>query len=257
MAGAALKVLIYSDVHANWEALQAVIEAAGDAAATVCLGDVVGYGASPNEATAWVRAHTPLVIRGNHDRACASLDGIEWFNPVAAAAAHWTHRQLQPDHLQWLQRLPAGPLPWQEHTLVHGSPLDEDEYLLDPVQAAAAFAATTSAVHWFGHSHLQGGFVLGDDQVRPLESAAAPEPGPRAGRAVRTLTLRPGERYLINPGSVGQPRDHDWRAAFVLYHPEDATVEFHRVPYDLEAAQRRILDAGLPPRLAQRLAHGR
>lgn len=218
---------------------------------------MVGYGASPNEATAWVRANSPTVIRGNHDRACASLYGIEWFNPAAAAAAQWTHRQLEPGHLQWLQSLPAGPLPWHDQALVHGSPLDEDEYLLDPVQAAASFAATTAAVHWFGHSHLQGGFSLGDDQVRRLESAAQPNPGARAGSHVHTLQLQPGERYLLNPGSVGQPRDHDWRAAFVLFDPDSNRVEFHRTPYDLEAAQRRILNAGLPQRLAQRLAQGR
>lgn len=234
-----------------------MVEAAGNFQASLCLGDVVGYGASPNEASAWVRAHTPLVIRGNHDRACASLYGIEWFNPVAATAAQWTHRQLEPEHLQWLEGLPAGPLSWHNDALVHGSPLDEDEYLLDPVQAAASFAATTAAVHWFGHSHLQGGFALGDDQVRWLESAAEPNPGAHAGPQVRTLQLQPGERYLLNPGSVGQPRDHDWRAAFVLYDPESGRVEYHRTPYDLEGAQRRILNAGLPQRLAQRLAQGR
>lgn len=234
-----------------------MLDAAGDYDASVCLGDVVGYGASPNEASAWVHAHTPVIIRGNHDRACASLYGIEWFNPVAATAAQWTHRSLDPGQRQWLQQLPAGPLPWRDHALVHGSPLDEDEYLLDPVQAAASFAASTAAVHWFGHSHLQGGFVLGDDQVHRLESAAEAHPGVHAGGHHHELRLRPEERYLINPGSVGQPRDHDWRAAFVLFDPESGTVEFHRVPYDLEAAQKRILEAGLPPRLAQRLAQGR
>lgn len=252
-----MRVLIYSDVHANREALEAVREAAGSYDSSICLGDIVGYGASPNDASAWVKEHTPLVIRGNHDRACASLDGVQGFNAVAASAAMWTHEQLSAENLVWLRDLPAGPLPWDGCTLVHGSPLDEDEYLLQPVQAAATFAATSARLHWYGHSHVQGGFVLADEQVGTLGTTAEPQPPAHARARRLELRLRPEARYLINPGSVGQPRDGDWRAAFAIYEPDQGRVEFCRVPYKLKQAQTRILDAGLPPRLAQRLALGR
>src|SRR6185312_5342357 len=190
-----MRVLIYSDVHANLEALTAVIGAAqGLYDATVCLGDVVGYGGSPNQASDWVRAHTPSLIRGNHDRACASLDGITWFNPAAAAAARWTHNILSPDNSDWLRGLLRGPQPSMElgpdHVLVHGSPLDEDEYLVEPVQAAACFAATTPAVHWFGHTHLQGGFELASDTIVPLPTAAELGPPSDQPHVVR-FALRP------------------------------------------------------------------
>ncbi|TAN21788.1 MAG: metallophosphoesterase [Acidobacteria bacterium] len=253
-----MRVLIYSDVHANLEALLAVEEAAaGRYDVSLCLGDIVGYGANPNETAAWVHTHTPTVIRGNHDRACASLKGIAGFNAVAAQAALWTHQNLRPEHLTWLDHLPAGPLPWDHARLVHGSPLDEDEYLLEPVQAAGAFAADGTSLCWYGHSHVQGGFVLADDQVAVLPSAAEEKPGASARASSRELVLRPDGRYLLNPGSVGQPRDGDWRAAFALYNTETRRVVFHRVPYDITQAQTKIVAAGLPVRLAQRLAAGR
>ncbi|MGH9415042.1 MAG: metallophosphoesterase family protein [Terriglobales bacterium] len=252
-----MRVLIYSDVHANLEALQAMIEATtGRYDASVCLGDMVGYGANPNETTAWVRQNTPVVIRGNHDRACASLDGIGGFNASAAAAALWTHAQLEAAHTEWLQALPAGPFPWHELSLVHGSPLDEDEYLLQVVQAAGSFAATVGAQQWFGHSHLQGGFTLADDQVQPWLTAVPGENPPPEAKVIQ-VQLQPGSRYLLNPGSVGQPRDGDWRAAFAILDEGSQQVEFHRIPYDVAGAQRRILDAGLPERLAARLSKGR
>lgn len=252
-----MRILIYSDVHANLEALQAMVEAtAGRYDASLCLGDVVGYGASPNEASAWVRKNTPVVIRGNHDRACASLDGIGGFNASAATAALWTHTRLEPDHTAWLQALPAGPLPWHELTLVHGSPLDEDEYLLQVVQAAGSFAATVGAQQWFGHSHLQGGFTLADDQVQAWLTAVPGETAPTEAK-LTTVQLHAGSRYLLNPGSVGQPRDGDWRAAFAILDDSSQRVEFHRIPYDVTGAQRRILEAGLPERLASRLTKGR
>ncbi|MGH9414200.1 MAG: metallophosphoesterase family protein [Terriglobales bacterium] len=253
-----MRALIYSDVHANLEALEAMQEAtAGRYDTSVCLGDIVGYGANPNDTTAWVRAHTPVVIRGNHDRACASFDGIEGFNVVAAHAARWTHDQLQPEHIDWLGALPAGPLSWEDSDLVHGSPIDEDEYLIEPVQAAGAFAAEDVLLCWYGHSHVQGGFVLADDQVTALPSTAEERPAADAGARVQEFELQPGARYLINPGSIGQPRDGDWRAAFAIYDIGARRVELHRIPYDIRAAQTKIITAGLPLRLAQRLAAGK
>ncbi|MGH9520450.1 MAG: metallophosphoesterase family protein [Terriglobales bacterium] len=248
-----MRVLIYSDIHANLEALEAVAAAAAGCDSSLCLGDIVGYGASPNPASAWVQRNSLVVIRGNHDRACASLHGLEWFNPTAATAARWTHDQLQPDAMEWLQLLPAGPKLWENHCLVHGSPLDEDEYLVTAAQAAGVFAATSAWVHWFGHTHLQGGFGLDDDQVRELN--AKPAAGDSA--AVTRLQLKPEVRYLLNPGSVGQPRDGDWRAAFAILDTATGVVEMRRVPYDIATAQRRIIEAGLPAGLAQRLAKGK
>ncbi|HWG36463.1 MAG TPA: metallophosphoesterase family protein [Terriglobales bacterium] len=257
-----MRVLVYSDVHANWEALEAVAAAAGEVDASICLGDIVGYGASPNETSAWVRQHTPTIIRGNHDRACASLDGIAEFNPGAATAARWTNAQLQPEHIEWLKSLPAGPLTWSDCNLVHGSPMDEDEYVVEAVQAAGAFASNAFELLWFGHTHVQGGFVLDHDQIHVLltgpgalrQPADTPIP---AQPIARVLKLLPNCRYMLNPGSVGQPRDGDWRAAFTIYDDQAREVTFRRVPYDLPAAQERILRAGLPPRLAHRLAQGR
>ncbi|HXE30331.1 MAG TPA: metallophosphoesterase family protein [Terriglobales bacterium] len=248
-----MRILIYSDIHANLPALEAMAAAtAGGYDVSVCLGDVVGYGAQPNQTSAWVRAATPTVIRGNHDRACAALHGLQWFNPTAAAAARWTHHVLEEPARQWLDELPAGPLPWEGMSLVHGSPLDEDEYLVEPAQAAGAFAATEIRLQWFGHTHIQGGFEYSEEEVSEFRHG---EPGVRQSGSF-TLRLQAGARYLLNPGSVGQPRDGDWRAAYAILHQEDDAVTFHRVPYDLAAAQASILQAGLPAALAQRLAKG-
>jgi diadenosine tetraphosphatase ApaH/serine/threonine PP2A family protein phosphatase len=256
-----MRVLIFSDVHANWQALTAlaayVNALAPEAAcgASACLGDVVGYGANPNEVCAWVRTQTNVVIRGNHDRAAAALQGVEWFSPVAAAALRWTNDHLGSESSAWLNALPAGPLVWNGLGLVHGSPLDEDDYLLSSRDAARVFAATRAdaACQWFGHTHRQGGFCMDGNRAVEVRGAQRPDRG-QAG--VMRLDLRPGVRYLLNPGSVGQPRDGDWRAAFAIMDLEAARVEFHRVPYDVAAAQAAIRGAGLPPRLAERLAVG-
>ncbi len=252
-----MRVLIFSDVHANGPALEAVLEAAADCDLRLCLGDLVGYGADPNAVCERARALSALVVRGNHDRACAALDGIASFNPIAAAAARWTHAELEPGVRDWLAQLPAGPLAWQDQQLVHGSPLGEDEYLLAPGQAAESFAATAAAVHWFGHTHVQGGFVESAGGVSALAPFPAPPRHPAGAAARLRIRLRPEERYLLNPGSVGQPRDGDWRAGFAILDWENRAVEFHRVPYDVQAAAAAIVRARLPPRLAERLARGR
>ncbi len=226
----------------------------------VNLGDVVGYNASPNEVCERVRAIGGLVVRGNHDRACTGLTDLSEFNLVAAISARWTQTTLAREHLEWLRSLPRGPalreeLPGVE--FVHGSPRDEDEYLLNASTATANFRLPGHAdAMMFGHTHLQGGFVCEDGRTNPL----VPAYSTTDGAVQHTLTLTPGNRYLINPGSVGQPRDGDWRAGFALYERDGdspAQVTFYRVPYNVKQTQDRIFAASLPDRLALRLATGR
>ena len=250
-----MRALILSDIHGNLEALTAVLDAAGSFDALWNLGDLVGYGASPNQVIDLIRPLSQLTVRGNHDRVCCGLTSSVGFNPVARAAALWTNRELTPGNLNWLKVLPQGPLQpeFPEITCAHGSPLNEDQYILSMRDAWAPLQQMTTAIAFFGHTHLQGGFSQNAhdwNEIRPHYTT-------RNDAESLTMPLAPGTRYLINPGSVGQPRDYDWRAAFAIYDSDSEEVIFHRVPYDLTAAQGRILMAGLPERLAARLREGR
>ena len=251
-----MHILLLSDIHANLEALEACLAAAPAFDLVVNLGDIVGYGASPNEVTDRSRDLGKVFVRGNHDKAATGLIDLEDFNPLAAAAATWTRDQLTPENFDWLRALPHGPLTLHELSevqFVHGSPNDEDEYIVSLGDALAPLIALTAPVTFFGHTHLQGGFFAngsGADGFRPEYRTI--------GQAESvSLQLKRGARYLINPGSVGQPRDGDWRAAFALFDSEASVVHFQRAPYNLKAAQDRIFAAKLPSRLATRLAAGR
>lgn len=243
--------LIVSDIHGNYEALEAVLEdARGRYDRILCLGDLVGYGADPNQVARWARADAVSVIRGNHDRACTGTDPLENFNPAARASAFWTRGALTPDNWSYLEHLPPGPFrvtpedaPEGGFDLVHGSPLDEDEYLVDVDDVQFLGDYLDTKLTFFGHTHVQGGFLLGARKVKRL----TPD---------RTVQLEPDYYYLINPGSVGQPRDGDPRAAYAIYTPEDRTVEYRRVPYDIGKAAAKILQAELPESLAMRLFEG-
>jgi diadenosine tetraphosphatase ApaH/serine/threonine PP2A family protein phosphatase len=255
-----VRLLLLSDIHANLEALEACLDAAPSFDKVMNLGDVVGYNASPNEVCERVRAMDAPVVRGNHDRACSGVSGLSEFNLVAAISARWTQMTLQPEHLDWLRDLSPGPLRREDLPgveFVHGSPRHEDEYVLNGSTAEADFHLPGHAgVIFFGHTHVQGGFAEKGSSTRLL----TPGYGKRDGVVHWEMTLNPAERYLINPGSVGQPRDNDWRAAFALYQTDgDAppTVTFYRVPYDIQQTQARILEANLPERLATRLGVGR
>ena len=255
-----MRLLVISDIHANLEALEACLEAAPAYDKVINLGDVVGYNASPNEVCERVRAMGGQVVRGNHDRACSGITGLAEFNLVAAMSARWTQTVLDNDHAEWLRALPQGPLRDEDFPgmeFVHGSPRHEDEYVLTASTAFLDFATPGHAdAIFFGHTHLQGGFIYKDGVARPLEL----EYETHDAIVSCEVTLDPDERYLINPGSIGQPRDNDWRAAFALCETaaqKPTTVTFYRVPYDLEQAQARILAANLPERLATRLAVGR
>ncbi|HEV2401765.1 MAG TPA: metallophosphoesterase family protein [Candidatus Sulfotelmatobacter sp.] len=251
-----MRILLLSDIHANLEALDACLGNAPSHDLIVNLGDIVGYGASPNEVTDRSRKIGSIFVRGNHDKAATGLMDLEDFNPMAAAAAMWTRNELTPENLHWLRELPRGPVSLPEFSdiqIVHGSPNDEDEYVVSLGDALAPLITLTTPLTFFGHTHLQGGFFANGssaDGYRPeYRTVGQAESVP--------LQLKNNVRYLINPGSVGQPRDGDWRAAFALYDTDAQVVHFHRIPYNLKQAQDRIFDAKLPSRLATRLAAGR
>ncbi len=245
-----MRYLILTDIHSNSEALAAVLDRASGAYDQVlCCGDIVGYGADPNPAADWVRTHCKTVIRGNHDKACAGGEDLEWFNALARASALWTQAVLTPENAAWLASLPRGPAMIGDFQILHGSPLDEDEYLVTQTDASQLLGYLETRVSFIGHTHLQGGFSLHRGGVRRIP------PVPPAAE-LKELDLEPDAYYLINPGSVGQPRDGDPRAAFVIYTPGQRRVAYHRVPYDIDGAQRKIRDAGLPDLLALRLATG-
>jgi len=250
-----MRVLILSDIHANLEALNAVLAAAEPYDALWNLGDIVGYGASPNQVIDLIRPAAQINVRGNHDRVCCGLTSALGFNPVARTAAMWTKNELTLANLQWLRAVPQGPVQPEQPgvTCVHGSPLNEDQYILSMRDAWAPLQQMATAITFFGHTHLQGGFSQkGHDwnEIRPQYIT-------RNDAESWTMEIAPETRNLINPGSVGQPRDNDWRAAFATYSTDSTEILFHRVPYDLTAAQGRILMAGLPERLAARLREGR
>jgi predicted phosphodiesterase len=240
--------LIASDIHGNLEALEAVLaDARGSYRQILCLGDLVGYGADPNAIVDWARAHASLVIRGNHDKACVGRDLLESYNPAARQSAEWTRAALTPESAAWLEQLPGGPVHWPDSgngfDLVHGSPADEDEYLIALDDVRPLRPLLTSRVTFFGHTHVQGGFLLTRGGVKRIMGEG-------------TLELEPHHYFLLNPGSVGQPRDGDPRAAYIVYSPEEGTVDYRRVPYDVQKAAGKILAAGLPEPLAARLFHG-
>jgi len=246
-----VRYLILSDLHANWEALEAVMRHAhGQFDRSICCGDLIGYGADPNVVVEWVRANCVATVRGNHDRACTGQEDLEWFNPVARAAAVWTLENLSVENIRYIRALPQGPAFVDGIQVLHGSPCDEDDYLVGAEQAAEAFNYLESRLAFFGHTHLQGGFIWNQERVETIPAIAL-----RTDR--QSLDIDASGGYLLNPGSVGQPRDGDPRAAYALYDSDRGVVEYHRVDYDLETAQRKIREAGLPMFLAERLSIGR
>jgi len=265
-----MRFLLISDIHANIEAFNAAMAAAPSCDRVLNLGDVVGYNGSPNEVTEAARKLGAMTIRGNHDKACTGLMTLENFNPIAGMAALWTMKRLTKENLDWLKDLPQGPvivptipLEDQEQTwspgegtaiqIVHGSPLDEDEYMIVIRDAQEPLARTRFPLTFFGHTHIQGGFSQQGSRYETIR----PEYSSADGAVQFAMHLQPKAKYLINPGSIGQPRDGDVRAAFAVYDSDENSVTFHRVPYDVSAAQKHIYDAKLPERLATRLGEGR
>ncbi|HEV2688278.1 MAG TPA: metallophosphoesterase family protein [Bryobacteraceae bacterium] len=245
-----MRYLILSDLHANWEALQAVLAQSQSAYdRIVCCGDLVGYGADPDAVTEWVRENVATTIRGNHDKATTGLEDLEWFNPIARQSVLWTQSVMKPANLDYLRGLAKGPDRIDNFQIVHGSPLDEDEYVVTEREVAQVASYLEAPVAFFGHTHLQGGFQCHRNGVRRL-------PTVDEDSATQTYELENEAVYYINAGSVGQPRDADPRAAYAVYEPEARLVTLCRAEYDIPAAQRKIIAAGLPDLLALRLEAG-
>jgi diadenosine tetraphosphatase ApaH/serine/threonine PP2A family protein phosphatase len=247
-----MRYLVISDIHANLEAYEAVMAAATPLVyeKVLVLGDLVGYGADPNAICERVRALAPHgLIRGNHDKVGSGVESPEGFNAVARSAIRWTYDALTADNRAWLAALPAGPLVVDDFIeICHGTPFDEDAYVFDDLDALRAMHAARRPLCLFGHTHVQVGHFLSRDQFG-LSTADDHRP--------LTIALDEANRYLINPGSVGQPRDGDPRAGFAIVDTAGRTVTIYRVEYPVAKAQARILEEGLPDVLAQRLALGR
>jgi len=190
------------------------------------------------------------VVRGNHDKACTGQEDLEWFNPVARAGALWTCQQLSADNAAYVRDLQKGPAFVDGMEILHGSPWDEDDYVMAADEAGDAFGYLESRLAFFGHTHLQGGFIWNQSRIETI-------PHVSARQAHLSLDIDPNCGYLINPGSVGQPRDGDPRAAYAVYDSETRAVVYQRVRYNVSGAQQKIYDAGLPPYLAERLQMGR
>ncbi|HOS94008.1 MAG TPA: metallophosphoesterase family protein [Armatimonadota bacterium] len=241
-----MRIGVISDIHGNLEALSATLEALADVDHVVCLGDAVGYGANPNECCHRLMTACRTAIRGNHDRAALDESLAEEFNNDARVAAFWTAEVLDRTSWFYLNALPdvaeAG-----SALLVHGAPSDPDGYVLCAEQAQLEFFLMDAAVCFFGHTHLPEAYGY------EASSAVATPIGLTAGKPLRLASTT---RYLLNPGSVGQPRDGDPRASCGVYDEQVGTFELRRVEYNVRRAQEKILRAGLPPFLASRLETG-
>jgi len=240
-----MRIAIFGDIHANLEAFEVVLADAREQGCTsyICLGDVVGYNANPRECLEMVQALGCPVVKGNHDDYASTDSSLESFNPLAEVAIQWTRDQLTPSEKSWL-----GGLSYiskiREFTVVHAS-LDDPGgwgYVLNQLDAAASFSKQMTDLCFFGHTHTPRAYIKDSSVV---------------GLPFEQLLLEPGKKYFVNAGSVGQPRDGDWRAAYVVFDEEKRTIRLRRLRYDLAKTQGKILKAGLPPRLADRLAYGK
>jgi diadenosine tetraphosphatase ApaH/serine/threonine PP2A family protein phosphatase len=244
-----MRYLVFSDVHANIEALDAVLAAAGSYDHALVLGDLVGYGADPDEVIDRIRAlPSATLIRGNHDKVATGLESVEGFNHLARYAIQWTAATLSEQHREWLAALPAGPACIDGMVeICHGAPFDEDVYIFDDLDARRAMTVMRRPLCLFGHTHVPAAFCF-DGEMQAV--------GPPRGERY-DLVLEEGTKYLVNCGAVGQPRDGDSRAAFGMLDTTTRTLTVIRVGYDIATAQAKIINAGLPEVLAHRLAIGR
>lgn len=245
-----MQFLILSDIHANWHALEAVLkDAKGHYQQVVCCGDLVGYNAQPDRVTCWVKENCAAVIRGNHDKVVAGIEDLEWFNEVAQTAARWTMEHMGSAQRDYLRDLPMGPARTEDFYMCHGSMADEDEYVAGMRDAAPHLAQLDLPIAFFGHTHLQGGFFAKRARLANLRRVGLDE-------KERTIELEPDVLYLVNPGSVGQPRDGDPRAAYAIYDSGKKLVTLRRTEYPIEKTAMEIEAAGLPEVLGYRLFLG-
>lgn len=242
-----MRILVLSDIHANYTALEAVLKDAGKVEAVWCLGDLVGYGPDPNLVVEILREQPNLIcLKGNHDAAVSSDMDIEAFNGDARVSLNWQKRVLTADNMEFLRSLPSMAIQG-DVTLAHGSPRDPLwEYILNTFVARVNFEFFETPLCFVGHSHIQSAYFLDRERHR-----------------VRPVIIRPGEavplyegKWILNPGSVGQPRDRDPRAAYAIFDSEAHTWETRRVVYDIAEVQERIRKLGLPIKHALRLTEG-
>ena len=246
-----MRALVVSDLHANQEALRAVLGHVRRKKfdTVICLGDFVGYGAQPNhilDAMRGFKGKRRVYIRGNHDRVAAGLDDASGFNHAAKSAVLWTRDHLSAPNRRFLRDLPVGPVDHEGTMLCHGSPYDEDEYVFNVHHAAQILTLYQVPIIFYGHTHLPVVFEV-DRAFRVSGYSIGDE---------ATIRLQPDRRYLINPGSVGQPRDRNPASSFAMFDSERMTIQFFRTEYDVAKTQVSILRAGLPEILAARLANG-
>ncbi len=244
-----MRYLVITDIHANLEALDVVL---ADAAVrgydrTLVLGDIVGYGPDPNAVIERVTGLQPYaLVRGNHDKIAFGLDQAEGFNVSARAAAEWTLNALTPAHRDWLINLPKGPTVVDDCVeICHGSPYDEDEYIFDELDARRAIDSARQRLCLFGHTHVAMVFRLAGRSIGFVELTGT------------RIALDADAKYLVNPGSVGQPRDSDPRAAYAIFDAGTRQLEMYRLEYPIEHTQQKMVTAGLPEPLVRRLAAGR
>jgi predicted phosphodiesterase len=255
-----LRYLILSDIHGNREALDAVLkDARGKYDCAISCGDLCDYGPDSNYVIDWARTNLAAVIRGNHDRVCAGLDTLDQFTDLAQASAIWTMEHLTPANRNYIRELPQGPRMVDDAlVLVHGSPRDEDEYVTNIKEVSDVFSflavnaesGVNALPFFFGHTHMQGLYLRAEGRTRGISPPLTPMPEVRVG-------LEKGAAWLINPGSVGQPRDGDPRAAYAIFNSKTREVALRRAPYNHLATERKIVAAGLPLKLGIRLAFGR
>ncbi|QQL45759.1 metallophosphoesterase family protein [Sulfuriroseicoccus oceanibius] len=241
-----MKYAIFGDIHANLEALETVLADAKEQGCDkyVCLGDIVGYNANPRECLEIVRSLDCPVIKGNHDEECSRDTPLEGLNPLAFAALTWAREQMVPSEKEYLRNL-RFVRQVSDFTVVHAT-LDSPSswaYVTNKFDAMASFNYQFTSVCFYGHTHVPMAFVQ-NDGGRPDQ------------RMEEVVEIKPGEKYFINVGSVGQPRDGDWRASYAIYDKAAKTVTTRRLEYDIRKTQEKILAAGLPEGLADRLAEG-
>ncbi len=240
-----MRYAILADIHGNLEALQVVLEDFKQQKCThhACLGDIVGYGANPKQCLDIIRGMNIPVVKGNHDEYVGIDENPDGFNDAAAEAVTWTRQQLTPDDRKWLRELKYFRLV-ANFSIVHAT-LDAPQrwgYVFEKLEAAASFTYQNTPVCFFGHTHVPVAFVR-DTTVR--------------GGTYSKFRVEPGKKYFVNVGSIGQPRDGNPKSAYVIYDLEEQTIEIRRLDYDIATAQKKIIAAGLPERLAKRLALGR
>lgn len=244
-----MKYLIFSDIHSNLEAFEKLLslDVVQKVDKFLFLGDLVGYGANPNEViNTFRKLKNVYCIRGNHDKVIADLESSSLFNPVAAFSAEWSKIQITPENTAFLKQLKTGPEVIDHFiTICHGSTFDEDYYVFSMFEAVESFKFMDTSIGFFGHTHFPVIYLLRNEKIDivPLNEDTK-------------IKLDPNTRYLLNPGSIGQPRDKNPKPSFIVYDSSKKEIQFSRFSYNIKETQRKIREAGLPEILASRLESG-